>query len=172
MSFSLPRSGRLAAVLMLALLSTAAFAQWQWKDAQGRMQFSDMPPPAGVPDKDILKRPPGARMTVVPYGYAASQAASAAAAASAASAARKDAEQQAKAKRELDQMTQQRRDEQRRLDQQRADNCKRAQDQLQVIDSGIRLTMLNDKGEQIYLDDNQRVTERNRVLAVMATDCR
>ena len=31
--------------------------QWQWRDGNGRMVYSDVPPPPGVPDGSILKAP-------------------------------------------------------------------------------------------------------------------
>ena len=41
--------------------SSPAAAQWKWRDAQGRVQYSDRPPPTTVPDRDILTRPAAAR---------------------------------------------------------------------------------------------------------------
>ena len=34
-----------------------AEAQWKWRDKGGHVQYSDLPPPAGTPDQDILARP-------------------------------------------------------------------------------------------------------------------
>lgn len=42
------------ALLMLANLASAQFV---WIDAKGVKQFSDMPPPPSVPQKNILKQP-------------------------------------------------------------------------------------------------------------------
>lgn len=56
-------------------LAASAQAQWKWRDAKGNVQYSDMPPPAGVADKDILQRPNApARPTIIvgPVGQAAS----------------------------------------------------------------------------------------------------
>ena len=36
---------------------TAAHAQYQWIDKDGRRVFSDRPPPADVPQKNVLKQP-------------------------------------------------------------------------------------------------------------------
>jgi hypothetical protein len=33
-----------------------AFSQWQWKDANGRTVYSDVPPPPSVPDRAIIMR--------------------------------------------------------------------------------------------------------------------
>jgi Domain of unknown function (DUF4124) len=56
---SLPRT--LCATALLVCLLPVAHAQWSWKDKDGSRVFSDQPPPPGVAEKDILKRPPGVR---------------------------------------------------------------------------------------------------------------
>ncbi|MFX8195565.1 DUF4124 domain-containing protein, partial [Acinetobacter baumannii] len=45
-------------VIVGLLLAASAQAQWKWRDAKGNVQYSDMPPPPGTPEKDILLRPP------------------------------------------------------------------------------------------------------------------
>ena len=46
----------LSAVLGVCLALPAA-AQWKWRGKDGRIQYSDLPPPAGTADQDILQRP-------------------------------------------------------------------------------------------------------------------
>lgn len=72
------------AVVLGAIWATslAAMAQWQWVDKDGRKVYSDRPPPADVPEKNILKQP-GYRSAVAP-APAAAPASAASAAASAA----------------------------------------------------------------------------------------
>ena len=48
---------RIAATLVLLSFSTMVLAQYIWLDERGMKQFSDMPPPASVPAKNILKQP-------------------------------------------------------------------------------------------------------------------
>ena len=76
----LPRRplGVMCALALMALTSIA-HAQWKWRDADGRTQYSDRPPPPSVAEKDILQRPASAArtITVVPAGQAASSPASA-----------------------------------------------------------------------------------------------
>ena len=61
---------------LLLLMAGPALAQWKWRDAAGKVQYSDLPPPAGVAEKDILQRPPGQRQPVVirPIGQEAARA--------------------------------------------------------------------------------------------------
>ena len=54
---SLAHIARATLALSLALGTAAAHAQWQYRDAQGRMVFSDQPPPPGTKDSDIIKGP-------------------------------------------------------------------------------------------------------------------
>src|SRR5690349_6421207 len=50
----------LTALLGLGLSAPAA-AQWKWRDNGGRIQYSDLPPPPGVAEGDILQRPNAAQ---------------------------------------------------------------------------------------------------------------
>ena len=58
-----PSPGRvLCAALMLGLaFAPAAQAQYKWKDARGQLHASDMPPPADIPERQVLQRPAGQR---------------------------------------------------------------------------------------------------------------
>ena len=152
-----------AAVLLLGALP--AHAQWMWKDKDGRVTASDLPPPRDVPEKDILQRPDlNARKPVV---AAASTPASAAPARPAVDpqleARRRAAEQEqaAKVKAEEDKLT-----------QQRAENCRRARSHLSALESGQRIARVNDKGEREVLDDKGRAEEMRRANEVIASDCR
>ena len=166
---SLLRAGLCAPVLTALLLTTLpAQAQWKWRDANGQITASDLPPPRSVPDKDVLQRPdPNARRApVVP---------SAAASAPVVAVPGKppvdkdlearrragDAEAQAKAKVEEEKQA-----------QLRADNCRRAKGHLAALDSGQRMARTNDKGEREILDDKGRAEERRRANEVVASDCR
>ena len=83
MQFTLTHSApRLGAALLVAAvafgLGGPAHAQWQWRDKNDRVQYSDVPPPSSVPDKDILQRPnaQSRRAVPVPVPLAAAPAAS------------------------------------------------------------------------------------------------
>ena len=70
--------------LALMALTSIAHAQWKWRDADGRTQYSDRPPPPSVADKDILQRPSNATRVPPSPGQAALQGASAPASAASA----------------------------------------------------------------------------------------
>jgi len=171
-----PRFG--AALLLTALACTLALpahAQWKWKDATGKVQYSDRPPPQGTPEKDILQRPPGQQMQIVQWqnGKVVNTTDAAAPAASAASAPSK-AERDAAAKQKADEQEQaakRKADEQRVAEQKRV-NCSAARNNEQVLLSGTRMVQSNGQGENVVMDDARRAAELQRVRAVIASDCK
>jgi len=163
-----------AAAAVLVLVSLPAEAQWKWKDKGGRIQYSDLPPPVGTPEQDILSKPTAPRRT----GAAAPIAASAASAASApatvtagAPAPKVDPEFEAKRKRAEGEVTARNKAEEDRIAAAKADNCSRARAQLRTFESGIRVTRTNEKGEREFLDDKQRAEETKHAKDVIAADC-
>lgn len=158
-------------LLVLPLLAVGQ-PQWKWRDAQGRIQYSDRPPPAGTPDKDILARPPGAlqprSVQVLPVGQAAS--APTQPAAPAASSALERLAEQERAKQARDSEAKLKAEEERNK-QIRADNCKAAREQMASLRSGMRVARLNDKGEREVLDDAQRAAQIQRTQEAISSNC-
>lgn len=161
-------------LLLIALclpLAATAQGQWKWRDTQGRVQFSDRPPPQGTPDKDILERPMRAPkpVQVVPYGQAAS--APVAAAAPAASTPQERAAASDRTRKAADSEAKLKAQEQRDT-QAKADNCRNARQQLTALESGVRVASVNERGERSILDDGQRAQEVRKAQAVIAADCK
>jgi hypothetical protein len=162
-----------------SLVALPSEAQWKWRDKSGHVQYSDLPPPAGTSDQDILARPsPTARRstpttaattTAPPIG-----AASAPGAAVTASAPRTaDAELEAKRRKAEADAAAKAKADQERVAALRADNCSRAKAQLTTLESGIRLAQTNPKtGEREFLDDKQRADEVRRTRDVISENCR
>jgi hypothetical protein len=158
-----------------ALLALPAEAQWKWKDKGGRVQYSDLPPPASVSEQDILQRPGGAqRQVAAPVARAAVAASAPASAASGAALAPKTVEPELEAKRRKaeEEKAAQAKAEEQRMAAARADNCTRARAQLRTIDDGIRIARTNAAGEREILDDKARAEERKRTTDIMASDCK
>ncbi|MEO7116453.1 MAG: DUF4124 domain-containing protein [Caldimonas sp.] len=164
-------------LLAASLICLPAQAQWKWRDKAGHVQYSDLPPPVGTPDQDILIKPtpgsrhsgpvPNAPVSIVSSGNAASAAASGALVPrtgdSDLEAARKKAEAETAAKSKA---------EEQRIAGLKADNCARAKTQLTTLESGIRLARANAKGEREFIDDKQRADETKRTKDVISTDCK
>ncbi|HWP18883.1 MAG TPA: DUF4124 domain-containing protein [Burkholderiaceae bacterium] len=160
----------LALLLGLAVCLPAA-AQWKWRDAAGKVQYSDRPPPASVPEKDILQRPGGALRIAAPAPVAAA-AASAPEASAKPAAPAVDKELEARKKKEEQEREAKRRAEEEKLAKARAENCARARSYQQSLESGMRIARTNDKGEREILDDAARAQEMERTRQVIASDCK
>ena len=132
--------------LAFALAGTASAQLYRWVDADGRVRYTDRPPPAGVKARTI-----------------------AAPAAPAASPSDKDDASRAPTAAEQEQAFQK-----RRLDAQKAaeksaaaqkdetakqENCRRARETLATLQSGQRIRRTNPQGEPYYLDDGARAAE-------------
>ncbi len=161
---------------LLALIALPAEAQWKWKDKSGHVQYSDLPPPLGTPDQDILARPSVQRRNQPATTTAPASAASAAQVVSSASSplAPKlvDAELEARRKKAEAEQGVKNKAEEDRIAAVRADNCARARAQLRTLDSGIRVARTNDKGEREFLDDKQRADETLHAKDAIAADCK
>jgi hypothetical protein len=165
---------RLLMALVAALgvaLAIPAEAQWKWRDKSGRVQYSDLPPPASVGEQEILQRPTGAQRQAAPVARAADTPASAA---SGAALTPKTVEPELEAKRRKVEEEKAAKDkaEEQRVAAARADNCQRARAQLRTLDDGIRIARTNASGEREILDDKGRADERKRTVDIMASDCK
>jgi hypothetical protein len=163
----------LLVALIGLVLAASAQAQWKWKDARGNVQYSDLPPPPGVPEKDILQRPASAvrqNIVVSPIGYAASAASAPKPAASGPTKAELDAA--ARQKQDQDAQATKQKEEERRAAEQRRENCARAQSNLRDLQGGQRLTRTNDKGERVFMEEGQIAAEVARARDLITSECR
>jgi hypothetical protein len=152
--------------MLLAALPAAA--QWKWKDARGQVVISDVPPPREIPDRDVLQKPdlvsrrPAANPTPVASAPAPDTVAKA----------RVDPELEARKKKTEQEQNDKAKAEEEKVAVQRAENCRRARSHMASLDSGIRLSRTNEKGEREILDDKQRADEIQRTRQIIASDCR
>jgi hypothetical protein len=169
----------LVAVLAAALLALPAEAQWKWRDKTGRVQYSDLPPPSGTPEQDILGKPSVQQrrsgpipVSVVPTAAVAGTAPVPAAASGALVPRTADPELEARRKKAEAEQATKLKVEEDRIAAARADNCARAKSQLATLESGMRLVRANDKGEREFLDDKQRADELKRSRDSIKSDCK
>jgi Domain of unknown function (DUF4124) len=167
------RRGTVLLGLLLVLLAPLAQAQWKWKDAAGQVHASDLPPPRGIPDKDVLARPEVNVVRRPPPPVAAASAASAPATGVVADArSRVEPELEAKRKKAEAEQAERARIEEDRQAAVRAENCQRAKSNLAALESGQRIARPNEKGEREMLDDRARAEEITRSRQQIAADCR
>ncbi len=159
------------AALLGSTLALPASAQWKWRDKNG-VQYSDLPPPPGVAEADILQRPAAAsRRGIAPVAAASAAASGVPGLApktvdSELEAKRKKTEEETNAKKKAEEKA-----EEARVAAAKADNCTRAQAQLRTLDSGVRLAQMNEKGERIVMDDTARASETKRARDMIAQNC-
>jgi len=163
--------------LILAIAGGAftltTFAQWQWLDKDGRKVFSDRSPPTEIQEKNILKRPPGSAR---PSTAAQADAASPALAVSAAKAntpklSGKDSELEAKKKKAEEEETAKKKLEEEKVVKTKSENCDRAKSGMATLQSGVRISSVNAKGEREVYDDAKRAAETKRTQEVIDASC-
>lgn len=165
------QSGRAAFAVLLVGACLVAQAQWKWRDAQGRVQYSDQPPPPGVPAKDVLQSPISSAPPKV-LSTASAPATPSAATAPGKSASQADPALEAKRKQAQQEATAKRLAEEAQQTQTKAQNCDRARDYMRTLDSGIRVARTNAKGEREIMDDAARAREAANTRQIMQSQCR
>ena len=161
---------RLVTVLLICCLALPAQAQWKWRDKDGRVTASDLPPPRDVLDKDIILRPPEVRRA--PARPDPTPAAASAPGLLAAPKGPLDREVEARKLRAEQEQTAKAKADEDKLRAQRAENCRRARSHLAALDSGQRIARVNDKGEREVIDDRVRADEQRQAREVIGSDCR
>ena len=153
--------------LTLLLAALPATAQWKWKDARGQVVISDVPPPREIPDRDVLQKP-----EVVTRRAAQPAPVASAPAQESLAKAKVDPELEARKKKSEQEQSDKVKAEEDKVAAQRAENCRRARSHMATLDSGIRLSRTNEKGEREILDDKQVADEMNRTRQIISSDCR
>jgi hypothetical protein len=157
--------------IVTCALSLSASAQWQWVDKDGRKIFSDRPPPADIPEKNIVRQP-NMRSRSANDAQTANGAQPAAANASAPKSAGVDKELAEKAKQKTDAEEAKRKQEEERIAKMQAESCARARQAMGGLSAGVRVARTNDQGEREFLDEAGRAQEASRIQAIIDQDCK
>lgn len=146
-------------LLILSLLaSTNAFAAInKWVDDQGRVHYSDQPPPANMQPKKLR-----------------SDAAAADAAGSGVNATKTFAERDAELKRDslAKQAEADKAAKKQAAEDARAINCDNAQQTLRSLQSGVRIMDIGTNGERSYIDDTERQQRTSKAQQYISTNCK
>ena len=135
------RAMKMRIALLCALaLSSASFAQsmYKWVDEKGVTHFSETPPPDGKADAK--------KITVKPVGEEKPRADN--------WREREQESRQAKAKHDVAEEAQRMKDQAGR-----AQRCRNAQRQVDGYRNSARVFKLNEKGERVFLDEDQRAAD-------------
>lgn len=168
------KAARFALLALACTLPLAAAAQWQWVDKDGRKVFSDKMPPPDIPPERILKGPKGQLQVMAPAAAAPVAATADPAAANAAAMPRplgKDAKLEERKKQVAAAEADKKKAEDAKYAALRSENCTRAKSAKANYSSGARMTRVDDKGQTVYIDDNERAAEIRRMDEVIARDC-
>ncbi len=139
-------------VLACALAaSTAAFGQlYKWVDKDGKVTYSDQPPPAQQSKQLNLStgQPSAPARSAVEMDKEIEKG-------------RAEAREKAKVAAEKERKAE--------VDEQ---NCKSARAYLKTVESGVRVSTVDDKGDQVILDDDQIAAERAKAQKAVAEACK
>jgi len=155
----------LAIGLLLAFAAAASAQLYRWVDKDGRVRYSDTPPPAGTKGTTLRQAP----ATYAPPPAAAGDAAAKDARKGPMTPAEQEADfrkRQTDAQKARDKADQSGRDAQAKLD-----NCARAQETLAGLESGQRIARTNASGERYYIDDDQRAAEIAKARQSVSSWC-
>lgn len=154
-------------------------AQWAWRDASGKMVYSDQPPPVSVPARNIVRQPrdgaaSAASAAGTPQGAGAADSKSQSGAAQAPRPATPTVvEREIESRRRQQQLAEA---EKKAADEEArqaklAENCERMRGYLRALEGGFRLSRVNAAGQQEILDDAARAAERDRTRAEIEQSC-
>jgi hypothetical protein len=148
--------GGIGVFLTAFTLAALAGDIYTWRDAEGRVHFSDVPP-TGKEEAKKLRGAAPSSATPVPASPAAPSATK-----PSPSLADKDLEFR-KRRAESQEVADKAAKEKAAADR-KASDCQNARNQMRALESGQRISRFNDKGEAIPMDDSQRQAEieRNR----------
>ncbi len=158
----------------LWLVSATVQAQWQWLDPSGRKVFSDQAPPANIPPRNILKQP-GKASTAMAAQPVAPASASAVAGSGAGARPKIDEEDKylTERKKKADAEAISRvKAEAEQIAQIRGSNCEKEKARQTLMDSGVRVSITNAKGEPEVLDDAGRAAEQKKIRAALEANCK
>ena len=178
---------KLAHEVLLAALAAAslacsmpAAAQWAWRDAGGKMVYSDQPPPKSVPAKDVVRQPAAAPTTrprvtsEAPPEAAAETKATTPAGGPAAPRSPTVAEREIELRRRQQQLAEAEKKaaDEEALRKQTAENCERLRGYQRALEGGHRIARVSAAGDKEILGDAQRASELERTRAQIEQNCR
>ncbi len=152
----------LCGALLLLFGATVNADVYKWVDKNGKIQYSDQPPPSG--DGKKLKR--HSKDTV----ESPSVQSGATAAKPAASTADQELEyRKRKAEKEESQKKQQAEAE---TAEKNKDYCNNLHGDLSAHSNGVRLARYNEKGERVFLDDKERAASKEKLEQRISKECK
>jgi len=169
------------AIALAAFGAAPAHAQWAWKDGNGRLVYSDRPPPPDIkaanivrqPNLQTLANPAPASGPLDDAGKALEGKAPETKGAPAPAAPKTIAERDMEfRKRQAERADSDKKavEEQTKTATRTAD-CERARGYMKTLEDGVRITRTDAAGNREFLDDAQRAAEVDRTRKVIEGAC-
>lgn len=142
-------------LIVLAPLTGAAQQLYRWVDAQGKVHYSDAPPPPGA--RGVKTLPPAAGGGTPAASPSKSW---------------QEKEMEFRQRRAAEAEAQARKERAEEEARQRRANCETARSRLRLLESGERLVTTNAQGEREFLDDAARERALDEARKAVETWCR
>lgn len=134
----------LTIVSMLALATIAQAGVTRWVDAEGKVHYSDQPPPPTAKSQKTLDLKAGPALPIAAPDSKGGEK----------SLAEKDLESRKRRVQAEETAAKQARDQEEAKS--RKANCEQARNQLQALQEGQRIAKFDEKGERVFLEDSDR----------------
>ncbi len=168
-------------ILLIGVTSTPAEAQWAWKDGNGRLVYSDRPPPSDIkpanivrqPTTQVLANPAPASGPLDDAAKAADAKSTDAKTAPAPNAPKTIAEREM----EFRKRQQERAEGEKKVAEEQTKSaaktaeCERARGYMKSLEDGVRITKTDAAGNREFLDDAQRAAEAERTRKIIQSAC-
>ncbi|MEO1768022.1 DUF4124 domain-containing protein [Thiobacter aerophilum] len=142
-------------LLLLALPCVASGELYRWVDAQGKVHYSDSPPPADAKSGKTLPAPPSPASA--PAGTTKSW---------------QEKDMEFRQRRAAEAEAQAKKEKEAEEARQKQANCETARKNLRLLESGQRVVTTNDQGEREFLDDAARQKAINDARKGVETWCK
>jgi hypothetical protein len=168
------------AIVLAGFASTPSEAQWAWKDGNGRLVYSDRPPPSDIKPANVVRQP-NTQVLANPAPSSGPLDDSG----KPLDAKNPDAKNptpggpKTVAEREMEfrKRQQERADSEKKAADEQTKNavktaeCDRARGYLKSLEDGVRITRTDASGNREFLDDAQRATEVDRTRKIIQSTC-
>jgi hypothetical protein len=155
----LPLRHLLPLILVALVVAPDASAQYKWRDENGRLVYSDQPPPTSIPQDAVLQapglRPPAERSSGTTADGAKTSGAGPGSAAVTSAA---DRELEFRKRRNERVASERKAAEESAKARQASAACEETRAELRTLESGVRVSHVNERGEREFIDDEQRAT--------------
>jgi len=153
--FAIALVGLLAGLFATTTLNAQVY---EWKDESGKMNYSDKPPVGSIHQQRTVLSAPAAAAATPSLDPAQKTAA--------------DRELEFRKRQREAQQNAEKQNKEQIASAQIKEHCTNARRQLQLLESGERISQRDDKGERYFLDDAQREQEIANVRRIVEDGCK